>query len=226
MRIAIGVAVAFVFAAGPGLSAASAAGKSCGVPGSKTLHVVGQVRIYAFQSHLYACSSRYGKKVFLYKHRYAEDNTRSALGNYAQSPGQTVLAYVIYPPDSPSSTLALVSRNLKTGAVLRHYVDNCPASLACGDDTITRLVTNAKGSFAWIEDDEGPGSVFAYDVTKDDSAGIKVLDDELGGAPCISPDGGPPQCNETIDLGYLVAAGGMVSWKGGPTETLQSASFN
>jgi hypothetical protein len=86
------------------------------------------------------------------------------------------------------------------------------------------LVTDSAGSFAWIQDDEGPGSVFDYSVTEDDSSGVKVLDDEIGGAPCTQ--GAPPQCSENIDLGYLVAANGMISWKGGPGGALQSASFN
>jgi hypothetical protein len=184
------------------------------------LHLVQKVRIYAFHSHLYACSPRYGRKVFLYKSRYVHTPEQEAvLGAYAQA-NQTVLAYVLWPAGRLGGKPTLVSRNLKTGAVLRDYVDNCPG--AC---TITRLVTNAKGSFAWIRDDEGPGSVFDHSVTVDDSSGVKVLDHELGGAPCIDPSR-PSDCNEQIDLHYLVAGGGMVSWRGGPTTTLQSASFN
>jgi hypothetical protein len=222
VRITTGVAVACVFAAGPGLSSASAAGKSCAVRGSKTLHLVQNVRIYAFQSHLYACSSRYGRKVFLFKSRYV-NNGEPALGAYAQS-GQTVLAYVLWPSGRIAPGQAtLVSRNLRTGAVLRHY-------LACGPDcganvTITRLVTNSKGSFAWINDSEGPGSITDTSVNEDDSSGYKLLDDEVGGAPCMG-SGGPTACHEMIDVRYLVAANGMVSWKGGSSETLQSASFN
>jgi hypothetical protein len=186
------------------------------------VHVVGKVRIYAFHGHLYACSSRYGRKVFLYK-------SASALGNYALS-GQTVLAYVIRPNigAAPPSTPTLVSRNLKTGAVLRQYLDNCggPAAGGCGANTITRLVTNAQGSFTWIEYDEGPGSITVLSVNEDDTTGIRVLDEEVGGAPCIeAPPSGSP-CQEMIDPGYLIAAGGMVFWRGGPNETLQSASFN
>jgi hypothetical protein len=232
MKIATGVTLAFAFAAAPGLSAASATGKSCGVPGSKTLHVAEKVRIYAFHNHLYACSPRYGRKVFLYKSRYVPPNQVPALGNYAQW-GQTVLTYVLHPAvnNTGSDEVTLVSRNLKTGAVRRQYLDNC--GQGCGHITVTRLVTNAKGSFAWIEDDTGFSET--YSVMEDDSAGFKLLDSEYGVTTeglyvCAGPPNGPPnpppQCHEKIDLGYLVAANGMVSWKGGPNETLQSASFN
>lgn len=203
--------------------AAVARSRSCTVRGSRTIQRLDGVRIYAQDKQVYACSTRYGRHVFVYKRAFAH-GFRTLL--IAAQVNQTVLAAgFAQPPYPPGSDAVLVSRNLKTGALLRRYTDTSCAGGSC-DLTITRLVTNTNGSFAWIDDLEGPGSVAEDAVIEDDSAGLTVLDDELSGAYCfgMEPPAGP--CAEDIDTSYLKAANGTVYWEGGPSGSVQSASFN
>jgi hypothetical protein len=220
--IATGVTVACGFAAGPGLSTAFASAKSCAVPHSRTLHQAGQVRVFAFDNRVYACASRYGRHVFLYKPAFAGNHHFRTLA-FTTQVNQTVLAAGFSYP--PRGKVVLISKNLRTGALLHQYTDSCDIR-GIPSCTVTRLVANSHGSFAWIDDSLVPSGEDTM-VMKDDSAGFTVLDQAVDEPFCMgATPASAPHCFEKIDSGYLVAGGGMVSWMGGPNKALQSATFN
>lgn len=220
-KLGAGILVVSLLAA-TATGAAEGASRTCAVPGSKTIKRLGEIRIYSLDNQVDACSTRYGRHVFLYKRAVAHGSPTLLV---AAQVNQTVLAAGFARPTYPAVFNAvLVSRNLRTGALLRRHTDSSCRGGSC-DLIVTRLVTNPKGSFAWIDDREGPGSVAEYAVMKDDSTGVTQLDYELVGAYCDSPPN-PPACSEQIDTSYLKAADGMVFWKGGSSGTLQSANFN
>jgi hypothetical protein len=74
-----GVLAVCLLAAASAPSAAVASSRSCAVPHSRTLHRLGQIRIYALHNHVYACSRRYGRHVFLSKSRYAHSDFQQDL---------------------------------------------------------------------------------------------------------------------------------------------------
>jgi hypothetical protein len=166
------------------------------VAGSHTLHQDGNVRIYSLHGHAYACSSRYGRKVFL-------TGTAGVLNAYTQVK-QTILAFAVESDGSITETFA--SRNLKTGAVLHRTVDACGTGYPCGP--VYRMVTNSTGAFAWIIFTSVAENGFT-EVWEDGAGGAKQLDHEnpmgCGDAPITGCD--------TIDTGYLRAASGKVFWK-------------
>jgi hypothetical protein len=212
-RVGGGALVICLLVAASAPPAAMAKSRSCAQRGSKTVHRVGQVRIFSWDKHVYACSTRYGRHVFLYK--FAHDNEGNSSLLISAQANQTVVAAGFSQPDD----VLFISRNLKTGKQLRRYTDSA------SNVTIGALVTNGHGSLAWIDESEGPGSITETTVDKDDSTGYMQLDYEYGGAPCMeSPE--PPPCVEDINASYLKVSNGMVQWDGGPDATiLESASF-
>jgi hypothetical protein len=74
-----GVLAVCVLAAASAPPSAVASSRSCAMRHSRTLHRLGQIRIYALHNHVYACSRRYGRHVFLSKSRYAHSDFQQDL---------------------------------------------------------------------------------------------------------------------------------------------------